>query len=169
MDPNSITERLANLSPAKRALFEQRVQEKGLETLAGRTIPLRASREFAPLSFAQQRLWFLGQLEPESCTYNETSALRLDGELNIGTLHSALNAIAERHEVLRTTYAMADDGAPVQIVNTVAAIDFPVLDISELIGSQQDAEVQRLASELKSRPFDLSNDLPLRLALIRLS
>jgi hypothetical protein len=117
MDPNNITERLANLSPAKRALFEQRLQEKGLGTLAGRTIPLRASRELPPLSFAQQRLWFLSQLEPESCTYNETSALRLDGELNIGTLHSALNAIAERHEVLRTTYAMADDGAPVQIVN----------------------------------------------------
>ena len=79
MDPNSITERLANLSPAKRALFEQRLKEKGIETLAGRTIPLRVYREFAPLSFAQQRLWFLSQLEPESCIYNETSALRLDG------------------------------------------------------------------------------------------
>jgi amino acid adenylation domain-containing protein len=169
MDPSSITQRIANLSPVKRALLEQRLRQDGQESPALRTIQRCGARDFAPLSFAQQRLWFLNQLEPDICTYNETSALRLDGELNINALHGALNAIVERHEVLRTTYAIAEDGAPVQIVNIVAAIDFPVLDISELTASQQDAEVQRVASELKSRPFDLSNDLPLRLALIRLS
>jgi hypothetical protein len=114
-------------------------------------------------------LWFIHQLEPDICIYNETSALRLDGELDIKALHDALNAIVERHEVLRTTYEMADGGYPVQLVGAVQPVDLPVLDISGLAVSQRDAEVQRTAAELRGRRFDLSKDIPLRLALIRLS
>ena len=169
MDPSSITQRIANLSPVKRALLEQRLRQDGQESPALRTIQRCGARDLAPLSFAQQRLWFLNQLEPDICTYNETSALSLDGELNIKALHGALNAIVERHEVLRTTYEMADDGYPVQIVGAVQSVELPVLDISELAGSQRGAEVQRTAAELRGRPFDLSKDMPLRLALIRLS
>src|SRR6185503_8026872 len=113
MDPNSFNERLANLSPAKRALLEQRLKEKGLETLAGWTIPRRASREFAPLSFAQERLWFLNQLEPESPAYNESRALRLSGILNVAALEQTLNTIIDRHETLRTTFLMIN-GIPMQ-------------------------------------------------------
>ncbi len=161
--------RLASLSPAKREWLELKLQQKRTERTTGVTIPRRSTHAAIPLSFAQQRLWFLNQLEPESCTYNEASALRLDGELNINALQGALNTIAERHEVLRTTYALADNGVPVQILMAVRAVDVPVLDISEVTRTQQDVQVQRLALELKTRPFDLINDLPLRLALIRLS
>ena len=171
MDSNSISERLAKLSPAKRALLEQRLREKGLESPASRTIQRRASRDCAPLSFAQQRLWFLNQLEPDICTYNETSALRLDGELNIKALDGALNGpIVERHEVLRTTYEMTAAAViPCSLWVQFSPSSAPVLDISQLAVSQRDAEVQRTAAELRGRPFDLSKDMPLRLALIRLS
>jgi amino acid adenylation domain-containing protein len=125
--------------------------------------------EDAPLSFAQQRLWFLNQLEPESCAYNETRARRLDGNLNVEALHGALSAIVERHEVLRTRYVISDEGAPVQRVGAPEMIDLPVVDISALEGVDQDAEVRRLALDLRARPFDLANDVPLRVVVLRLS
>ena len=169
MPGENLSARLASLSPAKRALLELKLKQNGVARATTVTIPRRIKRDAAPLSFAQQRLWFLSQLEPESCTYNETAAIRLAGELNVKALRDALNAIVERHEVLRTRYAMADDGNPVQIVGGVQNVELPILDISELQGNQQDAEVQRIALELKARPFDLSKEMPLRLALIRLS
>ena len=109
MESDKLIERLATLSPAKRALLELKLQQGRGRTAAQMTIPRRAQRGLAPLSFAQQRLWVLDQLEPESFAYNERSAVRLDGPLDIGALRSALSAIVERHEVLRTTYGLTDE------------------------------------------------------------
>ena len=109
MESEKLIERLATLSPAKRALLELKLQQGRGRTAAQMTIPRRAQRGLAPLSFAQQRLWVLDQLEPESFAYNERSAVRLDGPLDIGALRSALSAIVERHEVLRTTYGLTDE------------------------------------------------------------
>ena len=111
----------------------------------------------------------LDQLEPESFAYNERSAVRLDGPLDIGALRSALSAIVERHEVLRTTYGLTDGGEPVQQIGAAVGIDLPVIDISEIAEGQRDDAVQRIAAELRERSFDLRNDLPLRLALVKLS
>src|SRR5687768_12360894 len=108
MNPIKVTDRLANLSPAKRALFEQWLKGKGVAALAGWTIPRRISREFAPLSFAQQRLWFLHQLEPDSTAYNESTAVRLSGRLDVEVLEKVFNRIIARHEVLRTTIVPVD-------------------------------------------------------------
>ena len=169
MDSDKLTERLATLSPAKRALLELKLQQGRGRTAAQMTIPRRAQRGLAPLSFAQQRLWVLDQLEPESFAYNERSAVRLDGPLDIGALRSALSAIVERHEVLRTTYGLTDEGEPVQQIGAAVDIELPVIDISEIAESQRDDAVQRIAAELRERSFDLRNDLPLRLALVKLS
>ena len=169
MESEKLIERLATLSPAKRALLELKLQQGRGRTAAQMTIPRRAQRGLAPLSFAQQRLWVLDQLEPESFAYNERSAVRLDGPLDIGALRSALSAIVERHEVLRTTYGLTDEGEPVQQIGAAVDIDLPVIDISEIAESQRDDAVQRIAAELRERSFDLRNDLPLRLTLVKLS
>src|SRR5689334_9910481 len=71
--------------------------------------------QFAPLSYAQQRLWFLGQLEPESCAYNSVIAVRLGGELNGSALERSLSEIVRRHETLRTSFAMIG-GRALQVI-----------------------------------------------------
>src|SRR5688572_6089496 len=167
MDSKSITERLASLSPAKRALLEQRLKGKGLEALAGQTIPLRVSQEFAPLSFAQQRLWFLNQLEPESPAYNEPKALRLTGDLDVESLEKALNHIIGRHEVLRTNIVSVDDN-PIQRIADPRTIELPLMDLRGGAAQDRDVEARRLINEAIHRPFDLSRDLMLRVLLLRL-
>ncbi len=169
IEGNNLAERLARLSPAKRALLEKKLRESAGNSSALLTIPRRAKLEHDPLSFAQQRLWFLDRLEPQSSAYNESSALRLDGPLNIDALRGAINAIVERHEVLRTTYDLTSSGEPIQRVCAATDIEFRVLDISEVAESQRDDEVERIATEVRGRPFDLRKDLPLRVALIKLS
>ena len=169
MEADKLTERLASLSPAKRELLELMLQQSGAGGAVNPTIPRRANRNSAQLSFAQQRLWFLNQLEPESSAYNERLALRLDGPLNIYTLRGALTAIVERHDVLRTTYGLTDDGESEQTIGAATDFDLPVIDISAVTENRQDEEVQQIAAQLRERPFDLSIDRPLRLALIRVS
>jgi hypothetical protein len=112
---DNLSARLANLSPAKRALLELRLKEKSVESLAIQSIPRRPSCDTAPLSFAQQRLWFLNQLESESTSYNESKAMRLKGVLNLDALKKALNQVVARHEVLRSTIVTIN-GSPRQVV-----------------------------------------------------
>ncbi|MCU0516902.1 MAG: condensation domain-containing protein, partial [Oscillatoria sp. Prado101] len=111
---------IADLSPNKRALFELLLQEKvTLPVAAGakiQRIPRESGEQYFPLSFAQQRLWFIDQLEPGNSAYNETTALRLQGVLNVPALERSLNEIVRRHEILRTTFATVG-GEPVQIIN----------------------------------------------------
>jgi amino acid adenylation domain-containing protein len=169
MENSDLTVRLASLSPAKRALLELKLNESSPGQAARVTIPRRAERDVAPLSFAQQRLWFLSQLDPESSAYNEKSALRLDGSLNLAALRAALKAIFDRHEVLRTTYGLTEGGQPVQRIGQSVDFDLPVIVVNETAADRRDEEVQRIAAALSERPFDLSQEMPLRLALIRLT
>src|SRR5258705_2743628 len=116
MDRSDLDIRLRGLSPSKRALLELRLKQSSAQFPFVPSIPRRQGRDSAPLSFAQQRMWFLSQLEPQGFSYNEANAIRLRGPLNVEALQSALNQLVIRHEVLRTTIAMVD-GAPRQIVN----------------------------------------------------
>ena len=81
-----------------------------------------------PLSFAQQRLWFLNQLEPDSPVYNQFKALRLRGRLNRQALQQALDTIVERHEVLRTTFSSVDD-KPTQIIHEHGNVELSAIDL----------------------------------------
>ena len=108
-----------------------------------------------PLSFAQQRLWFLDQYEPGSSVYNIANALRLTGALNVSALEQSVQEIVNRHEALRTTFAMVD-GEAVQVIAPALKLSLPVVDLSETPEHEREAEAQRLAKEEGRRPFDLS-------------
>ena len=110
-----LSQRIAALSPEQRALLAARLQNSGVGALDAGRIPRRTHTAPAPLSFAQQRLWFLQRLEPGSAAYNIPFAARLTGVLNIGAIQRALQTIVDRHESLRTTFAEMDD-TPVQVV-----------------------------------------------------
>ncbi|HST62245.1 MAG TPA: amino acid adenylation domain-containing protein, partial [Longimicrobium sp.] len=119
-----------------------------------------------PLSFAQERLWFLDRLEPGSATYNLPFARRLRGALDVGALERALGEIVRRHESLRTVFAEVD-GSPVQVVAPVGAFVLPVEDLSGLSEADRESAVRRRAGEEAVRPFDLSAGPLFRAALLR--
>ncbi|MEM7595095.1 MAG: amino acid adenylation domain-containing protein, partial [Cyanobacteria bacterium P01_A01_bin.83] len=120
------------------------------------------------LSFAQQRLWFLDQLQSGSTAYNEPSALHLEGELNVETLEKSLNAIAQRHEILRTNFQTVD-GSPVQVISPHLELNLPIVDLQHLPTEQQWNEVQRLGREAAEQYFDLAVDCLLRVTLLKLA
>ncbi|HEX7239391.1 MAG TPA: non-ribosomal peptide synthase/polyketide synthase, partial [Longimicrobiaceae bacterium] len=119
-----------------------------------------------PLSFAQQRLWLVDRLEPGSAAYNMAGALRLRGPLGTGALRAGLDALTERHETLRTTFAERD-GTPVQVIGEPAPVALPVLDLRGVADPLREAE--RLAGEEALRPFDLAHGPLLRATLLRLA
>jgi amino acid adenylation domain-containing protein len=120
-----------------------------------------------PLSFAQQRLWFLHQLEPDNPVYNIPIAVRLRGVLDVDALERALGEILRRHEIMRTSYA-AVDGQPVQIVRPAEPLPLPVTDLNSLSETDRWQRLEQLAGEEARRPFDLTNGLPVRAGLLRL-
>ncbi len=120
-----------------------------------------------PLSFAQERLWFLAQLEPDSSFYNIPAALRLTGRLDVSALERSLNAVRHRHSVLRAAFAATPDG-PVQAATGLFPVDLPVVDLGGLAEAARDAEAARLAREEARRPFDLEAGTLLRALLLRL-
>jgi aspartate racemase len=165
---NDLNQRIANLSPAKRALLEQRLQQKKVASVASLTIRHREVTSPCPLSFAQQRLWFLDQFEPNSALYNIPKAVRMRGTLDVAALQKALDAIVARHESLRTTFATVD-GRPVQVIGDSRPVPLAVLDLRAQSDEARAAEMQRLLSEEAQRPFNLSRDLMLRTTLLRLA
>jgi amino acid adenylation domain-containing protein len=119
-----------------------------------------------PLSFAQQRLWFLDQLEPGSTAYNVPYAVRLRGALDAAALALALGEIVRRHEVLRTVFKL-DGAQPAQVVLPAAPVEIPLTDLSELDGAAREAEAARLLREEAARAFDLGRGPLLRARLLR--
>lgn len=121
-----------------------------------------------PLSFAQERLWFLTQLEPENPSYNVPIALRLSGDPDIVALQKSIDAIVARHETLRTTFA-AVDGEPFQFVSRCKTVTVELVDLPLSPGLDVDVESQRLMCAIAERPFELTRDFPLRVSLIKLA
>ena len=109
-----------------------------------------------PLSFAQARMWFLSQLEPNNPFYNELQALRLHGSLNIVALEKSLNKIIARHEALRTNFLKVD-GQPVQVIAESLTLSVPVVDLQDIPESEREISAQRLATTEAQQPFDLAS------------
>lgn len=152
-----------NLSPAKRALFAKLMRGK----LKATTIPPRQQSSSVPLSFAQERLWFFEQLTPNKALYNEHSALRLQGVLNVAALLQSLNEIVCRHEVLRTTFVTVN-GEPQQVIAPSLILELPIVNLQSLPPQVQEFELQRIATEEAQQPLNLKTGPLLRVTLLQL-
>ncbi|MCP4656533.1 MAG: AMP-binding protein, partial [bacterium] len=140
-----------------------RRREEGLEAPPIRPVARPAP---LPLSFAQQRLWFLDRLEPGSAVYGIPTSVTLTGRLHRRALGRALNEIVRRHEVLRTRFAIVE-GDPVQEIQSDLELPLPLVDLDALGEPRQRIEVRRLVSTQARRPFDLARGPLLRAVLLR--
>ncbi|PSM49383.1 hypothetical protein C7Y66_09370 [Chroococcidiopsis sp. CCALA 051] len=149
------------------------VKESIVEMQAGGFLPcdrqiVPVSRhEHLPLSFAQQRLWFLDRLDPNNFGYNEPIALRIAGELNVAALEQSFNEIIRRHEVLRTTFTTVE-GQPVQVIAPHLHLTIPVVDLRHLPSAERETTALHLATEQAQQPFDLTQNPLLRCTLLQL-
>ncbi|HEX6036828.1 non-ribosomal peptide synthetase, partial [Longimicrobium sp.] len=161
-----------------RALFEAstveglaaRVEALGAggdERLAPPVVPVPRDGTL-PLSFAQQRLWFLDQLQPGGAAYNVPRAVRLSGALDVSALERALTEIVRRHETLRTRFPSVG-GEPAQVIETAAPMGIAVEDLSHLPADEREAEARRMAADEARAPFDLARGPLLRARLLRLA
>jgi amino acid adenylation domain-containing protein/non-ribosomal peptide synthase protein (TIGR01720 family) len=166
---SDLYQRIASLSPEKRKLLLQQLNKKKEEVFSKAEIkPCSRERNFFPLSFAQQRLWFLNQLDPNNSAYNIHYALRLSGKLNLIALEQSLNEIVRRQEALRTTFKVVD-GQPVQVIAPSLTLKLPVINLQELPKAQQEAEVLRLSTQQAQFLFNFIQGPLLKTTLLQLS
>jgi amino acid adenylation domain-containing protein len=163
---NDLQSRISALSPTKRALLERRLREKAQRQEAEPIQP-RSSDASPPLSFGQQRFWFIDQWEPGNPAYNTAMAFRIDGSLDATVLDQTLTEIARRHATLRTTFA-ADGETPVQIIHPAGPVTARRIDFTALSNDQKDVETSRLIVEEGSRPTDLVRGPIWRASLVQL-
>ncbi|XWK89435.1 MAG: amino acid adenylation domain-containing protein [Phormidium sp.] len=130
-------------------------------------IPVSREQEL-PLSFAQQRLWFLHQLSPDSQSYNMLEALRLEGSLNVTALEQSLNELINRHEILRTNFPTVE-GKPVQLIAPPTVLSLPIHDLQGLSTEEQTAQIQQIVKSIASKPFDLAVERLIQFTLLQLS
>ncbi len=154
------------LSEAKAALLAKWVQKKGPKP-ALLSIPRIDPAAPAPLSYAQQRLWFLHELDPKNAAYNMVNAYRMRGPLQIPALEQALAAIVRRHSVLRTTFEAGANG-PVQVVHPAASVPLPLHDLQDLAPEAQQAARNQHGLEETQEPIDPTTGPVLRARLLRL-
>lgn len=165
-EKESLELRRSKLSAVKESLLKKRLQGR-LKAHSGLPpIVPRSLRERAPLSYAQQRLWFLDQLEPGTASYNIPKAVRLKGNLEVGVLERVLNEIVRRHEALRTTFELVEE-QPMQIISETQRMSLSVIDLSGLAEPLRAAQTMRLMEEEARRPFDLARGPLLRASLLR--
>ena len=166
MAREDLSNRKSNLSATKQALLQQMLQ--GKKVVKSSTIPRRHGQGNAPSSFAQQRLWVIDQMFPQSAVYNMPIAVYLKGDLRVELLEKSLNDIISRHETLRTTFAEVD-GEPVQVIAESAWHPLPLVDLRELPEIERKAAMQRLVQEAAVQPFDLSTGPLIRFSLLQMS
>ncbi|MFL5540955.1 MAG: amino acid adenylation domain-containing protein, partial [Longimicrobiaceae bacterium] len=163
---SDVMTRLAELPPEQRRLLELRLKEA--QARKARALGPRArTGETIPLSFSQRRLWFLERLDPGTGAYNLPAPIRLHGPVDAAALERTLNAVRERHEALRTTFAERD-GEPVQVIHPFAPVPLPVDDLSGLDEEAREAEARRIVSDDAHAEFDLERGPLFRARLVRL-
>lgn len=156
-----------HMTAAKRALIDAVLRKEGVAPPKTDRIYPRGDHGPAPLSFAQQRLWFFDQFEPGSSVYNLIIKVLFEGELNIQGLERAFSEIVQRHEALRTVFDFKE-GRPVQIVMPAQPIRINVIDLSQLQEKEQQGRTEDIFHAEARRPFDLKNGPLLRTMLLRL-
>ncbi|MBC1213138.1 non-ribosomal peptide synthase [Trichormus variabilis ARAD] len=169
---SELLKRLEQLSPQKRELVLQKLLAQQSSTINNKPklprIEAVSSDKLIPLSFPQQRLWFLDQMEGNSAAYNMAAAVEITGNLQVSILENIIAEIIQRHAILRTNFKNVDDNA-VQIIAPHLTINIPVIDLQTLPVAEQFAEVECLAIAEQLKPFDLANDCLLRVTLLQLA
>ncbi|MGD2089948.1 MAG: amino acid adenylation domain-containing protein [Candidatus Aminicenantes bacterium] len=167
-EKDELANRIVNLSPGKLKALLQHIRDKKERTVSPLAIrPQKRDSDSFPLSFAQQRIWFLDRLEPGNPSYNLSAGFLLKGTLNAAHLEQSLTEILQRHDVLRTTFS-SQDGLPVQVISPSASLSIPRINLQELPGPGPKVEALRLASQEAQRSFDLARGPLLRVMLFRL-
>ncbi|WP_375514724.1 amino acid adenylation domain-containing protein [uncultured Nostoc sp.] len=141
---------------------------KGIENLKLTITPTQRTSNQFPLSFTQERLWFLDQLEGKSYKYNIPIALQIQGNLNIAVLEQALVTIIQRHEILRTRFTTIN-GTSVQVIDSDTNLTLPVVDLQEFPQDQRYNQVQQKVKEELETPFNLSQSHSLRVTLLQVA
>ncbi len=163
IDP-SLSEKIEQLSPSKRALLEMKLKQQQPQfteiTPLPRTKPL-------PLSFGQQRFWFMEELNGENSHYNIFQAFKFTGNLNQTALQKAFQTLVNRHETLRTSFQTLE-GSPVQVISPQLEINLPVINLQGMSEPDQEVKVQGLAIAESQKPFNLSQLPLIRVTLIQL-
>ena len=163
-----LTERLKDLSPEQKKLLELKLKRQSIDLLQ---IPItqeyRKGYDPFPLSFGQERLWFLQQLDPHNSAYNLLRVTRLSGELDRQALARAINEIVRRHQVLRTIFGF-EGARPIQVILPDLSLPLAGIDLTGLPVEQQESEVERIIQGESVRPFDLSAAPLLRSKLLKL-
>jgi amino acid adenylation domain-containing protein len=167
-DRSALTRRLEGLSPAQRAVLEQRLMQRRTAHAQRNMISRREIDTPAPLSYAQELLWLLSQVFDDGVAYNAPGAFQLEGKLDLELLSRSFAALVERHEILRTTYSVID-GRPMQLIGAPQPVELNVVDLQALPADDQNAEVQRILKQESRFRFDLVNGPIMRPTVIRLS
>lgn len=162
-----VSARRSKLTPQQRALLEARLRGQSASEAEPEKIGRRPAGGNPPLSFAQQRLWFLDQWDPGDCYYNVPRALRFHGELNLSAIERSLTEIARRHESLRTSFP-SEDGEPMQVIAEPKPITIIQEDLSHLPEQQREETARKLMMNESAWRFDLANGPLLRVKALRM-
>ncbi|MCA1601537.1 MAG: condensation domain-containing protein, partial [Acidobacteria bacterium] len=156
------------LSLATRLPFEEQLHGGFALHTQPQIIPQRSKHNPVPLSFAQERLWFLNQFNPDGSLYNNPAAVRLAGALSVVTLERCINEIIRRHEVLRTAFTSVD-GHPAQVITPTMRVTLPEIDLRELPLADREVKALQLSNSEAQRAFDLARGPLVRVVLLRLN
>jgi amino acid adenylation domain-containing protein len=155
-DENEVERRLARLTPAQRALLEQRLMQRQTDVAHRQMISRRAVYSPCPLSYSQELLWLLSQVFDDGVAYNAPITFHLQGTLDAELLAQSFEALVHRHEILRTTYTVID-GEPMQVIGPGAPVKLNLIDLRALPADEREAEAQRTLKDESRFAFDLVN------------
>lgn len=166
MTQSDLAQRIASLPPEKQKQLLQRLQQQKQSSNTISPQPRSTSNAF-PLSFSQQRLWFLHQLERNNAFYNVPGAVQIDGKLDVNLLQQCFAEIISRHEVLRTHFELQGE-EPRQVINPPSELTISITDLQSLSETERQPEIHRLIQAEACKPFDLCQAPLLRVSLLRL-
>jgi hypothetical protein len=164
---NNLTERIAALSPERRALLEKQLAVNHEKSLNLQIITRRPPGAFCPLSIDQEHLWFLDQVNPGSYTYNISASFHLAGPLDRAALEQSFNEVVRRHESLRTTFSSVD-GQPHQVIAPSLTLELPRIDLGHVPEAERYEVLKRRLAQEAQKPFSLSEGPLIRATLFRL-
>ncbi|MGZ0018693.1 amino acid adenylation domain-containing protein [Nitrosomonas sp. wSCUT-2] len=166
-DKYAIAERFAALAADKQKVFLKALNERGID-FSQLPIIRQPDTDSIPLSYGQQRHWFLWQLDPQSTAYHLSAALRLTGELDVAALQASLRILVQRHESLRTVCRVNAHGQAEQVIEAVGDFALQTIDLSELPPDSRQQRATQEAKYIVATPFNLTQGPLLRVVVIRI-